>query len=301
MIKIAVLMSTYNGEKYLKEQIDSILNQKGNFELHLIVRDDGSSDSTTDILNMYKTQGMLEWYKGANLRTAKSFLDLLYYHHDYDYYAFADQDDFWLEGKIQRGVDSIKNVDSPCLYFSNAELVNFKLEPLGVKAYRHKMSIDFYSSTVAPCYLGCTFIFNKKLAEIIQNNRIPEIISMHDSYLARVCISVGGRIYYDSFASIDYRQHETNVIGTSTSIIDGLKRRIKTITEPAPIRADKQMKEIINIYGKLIDPDKMEWLQLIANYRKGLNRFKLAFSSKPKFISKNMKLVTMLSILFGNY
>ena len=99
-MRVAVLMSTYNGEKYLNEQIDSILSQSGNFELSLLVRDDGSTDETINILNKYQNLGKLKWYSGKNLGPGKSFIDLLYKTHGYDYYAFSDQDDVWMTGKI---------------------------------------------------------------------------------------------------------------------------------------------------------------------------------------------------------
>ena len=76
MKKVLVLLSTYNGEKYLKEQIDSVLAQK-NTDVSILVRDDGSTDKTLEILEKYKKDGKLEWYTGKNLKPAKSFLNLV--------------------------------------------------------------------------------------------------------------------------------------------------------------------------------------------------------------------------------
>ena len=83
---VCVLMSTYNGEKYLEEQIDSILAQKG-CKVQLLVRDDGSSDGTIGILQKYHEEGYLEYYTGENLKPAKSFMDLLYNAPKAEYYA----------------------------------------------------------------------------------------------------------------------------------------------------------------------------------------------------------------------
>ena len=104
-MRVAVLMSTYNGEKYIREQIDSILEQSGNFDLDLWVRDDGSKDSTQQILQEYAQQRKLHWYTGENLGAAHSFIDLVRKCKGYDYYAFADQDDYWMTNKIQMGVN----------------------------------------------------------------------------------------------------------------------------------------------------------------------------------------------------
>ena len=107
MRNILVLMSTYNGEKYLKEQIDSILAQK-NVEVTIQVRDDGSTDGTIRILEEYQKCGKLNWYSSTNMGPAKSFLDLVYNAPlKYDYYAFCDQDDYWKEDKLYKAIETV--------------------------------------------------------------------------------------------------------------------------------------------------------------------------------------------------
>ena len=103
MNTIQVLMSTYNGEKYICEQIDSIIAQdcgyKGIANVKLLIRDDGSSDKTREILESYasKYPEIIRWYHGGNKGVIKSFFDLLENSDDEaDYYAFADQDDNWM-------------------------------------------------------------------------------------------------------------------------------------------------------------------------------------------------------------
>ena len=112
MKSIQVLMSTYNGEKYLREQIDSIMMQdcekKGVAKLCLLVRDDGSEDRTTEILAEYARRypEQISWYQGKNKGVIQSFFDLIKRSDDgVDYYAFADQDDYWLENKLRVGID----------------------------------------------------------------------------------------------------------------------------------------------------------------------------------------------------
>ncbi len=97
MDSIVVLMSTYNGEKYIREQLDSIFNQEG-IDVKVVVRDDGSKDTTHAILDEYKKTHELVWYTGENLKSARSFMDLIYQAPESDYYAFADQDDYWDPG-----------------------------------------------------------------------------------------------------------------------------------------------------------------------------------------------------------
>ena len=98
MKEITVLMSTYNGEMFIREQIDSILNSK-DVELQLLVRDDGSSDQTIPILKSYQTKKKLSFYQGHNVRPAKSFMELLCKAPNSKYYAFSDQDDSFYSGR----------------------------------------------------------------------------------------------------------------------------------------------------------------------------------------------------------
>ena len=112
-------MSTYNGEKYLREQIDSILEQDcerfGKAEIKLLVRDDGSKDTTLDILKEYADNypDKIQYYQGENAGVIKSFFELIQKADDTaDYYALADQDDYWMPGKLSAGIDKIEDMRS---------------------------------------------------------------------------------------------------------------------------------------------------------------------------------------------
>ena len=106
MRKIQILMSVYNGEKYLETQIKSILSQdcerKNIAKVTLLIRDDGSSDNTHEILNKYSKlyPDSIRWYKGENIGVINSFFDLVEHSDEVDYYAFSDQDDYWLPDKL---------------------------------------------------------------------------------------------------------------------------------------------------------------------------------------------------------
>lgn len=151
--KIQILMSTYNGERYLKEQLDSILEQdckdKG-IECTLLVRDDGSKDGTQKILEEYakKYSTQIEWYQGENKGVIQSFFELLQRADDTaSYYAFADQDDFWMPDKISSGISSIQKLEQkedsrPYLYCCKPMPVNEKLEELDSQIKRPVMRTD---------------------------------------------------------------------------------------------------------------------------------------------------------------
>lgn len=303
MDKIAVLMSTYNGEKYLRAQIDSILNQKGDFNLCLIVRDDGSKDNTQNILEEYRSSGKLEWCSGENVKTALSFLTLIKNNPGYDYYAFADQDDYWDDDKLQIGLDILKRKNEmPTLYFCNTEYVDKDLASIGGKTYNRKPQLDFFSVLLAPGFLGCTMIFNAKLAEIIQVRDLPSKASMHDSFLAKVCLSNGGEIIYDPTSHMKYRQHGGNVIGSTKGKFDAIKRRIGTINKKNDIGVAEDAHEILLLYSDNIGRNKKEWIEQLARYKEGvMNTIRLALSRKPRFSSRNMEITVRLAILMRHF
>lgn len=301
MVRVAILMSAYNGEIYLKEQINSILSQEGNFCLDLYVRDDGSSDKTREILEEYKNKGELDWYTGDNLKPAKSFMNLLNKYKNYDYYAFADQDDYWKKDKIQRGIDKLSGQHGPALYCSNAELVDKDLKRLGRMVYKKSPKTDFETLVCAGGLLGCTMIFNNKLAEKFNNNsKFPQMV-LHDFYLAVLCAAIGGNIIYDAYATVEYRQHGNNVIGVSYGVIGTVIGRIRDILYREPVSIAEQASGLLENYSADIPYEKQEWLIKVANYKKRIiSRIHLACSQRTKYINRNMGIKIRMSILLGN-
>lgn len=300
-MKIVVLMSTYNGEKYIEEQINSILNQKGDFELDLLVRDDGSNDSTQGILQKYAKESKLKWYTGQNIGPGHSFLDLIKNSQEYDYYAFSDQDDYWEEDKIKLAINKLQKEKGLALYCSNAELVGSSLESLGRKVYKQIPKTDFSTLICAGGILGCTMVFNNELAKQIKEKEMPKDIVLHDFYIACVCAALDGKIIFDDTATLKYRQHGNNVVGVSNGFLDKIKERLSDVFTKQKVSIADQSKEIHDIYEEEIQEDKIKWLEDVANYKNTFSkRFKLAFSRKTKYINKNMSLKLRLSILFGN-
>ena len=120
--KVAVLISTYNGKKYLKEQLDSILNQTYP-NIEIVIRDDGSTDSTLELVKEYQEKhSNIRLKEGTNIGFIKSFFKLLEMA-DADYYAYCDQDDIWLENKIELAVNALNQADNtkPNMAFGNAD------------------------------------------------------------------------------------------------------------------------------------------------------------------------------------
>ena len=180
--KVVILMSTYNGEKYLREQLDSILAlNTENMKIDLLVRDDGSKDSTKDILQDYAEKyEQIKWYSGKNKGPAYSFIELLNKVNGYDYYAFCDQDDVWKKEKIKAAIDKMKyTISSPTLYFSAVDIVDQNLNNIMKTKWDFKFSIE--NSFIINPAMGCTMILNEELKKIICDKDLDFNIEMHDS------------------------------------------------------------------------------------------------------------------------
>ncbi len=172
-MKVVVLMSTYNGEKYLREQIDSILGQR-DVEVSLLVRDDGSTDATLAILDEYKTSGVLDYYCGSNIGPARSFMHLLQNAPESDFYAFSDQDDIWMDDKLLAATSTLKGHESePALYFSQTQLVDADLNKIPSVIIHPKLT--FGESLIYKFIGGCTMVMNHRLREAV-GSFMPEIM-----------------------------------------------------------------------------------------------------------------------------
>lgn len=214
MYKIVVLMSTYNGEKYLEEQIESIINQT--IKAKIIVRDDGSKDKTQMILDKYKKRGYLEWYQGKNIGFMRSFLTLIKKAPVAEYYAFADQDDYWEKNKLEEAIKKLEKEKKACLYCSNLALVDENLNKIPYNYNNKKVNISFESILWRNISAGCTMVFNNNLRKYIDMYE-PKNIKYHDWWICLLAISLG-KVIYDKNSYIKYRQHSSNVIGCKNNI-----------------------------------------------------------------------------------
>lgn len=228
MIGIVVLMSTYNGEKYIKTQLDSILQQS--VKPHVLIRDDGSIDATVEIIEEYINSGEdVELIRGENLGVKASFFELIKMAPEADYYAFADQDDYWLANKLERAIFLLEAEDSksPLLYCSDTYLVDDDLQV--IKREDRKPRPSFGNALVENICTGCTAVFNRALLETVRNN-MPntERIVMHDWWLYLIAETYGKTVF-DNEPQIYYRQHGNNEWGIKTTKTQILKYRFRQL------------------------------------------------------------------------
>ena len=219
MSRVSVLLSTYNGEKYLKEQLEP-LSEQSYTSFNIIARDDSSTDNTLKILKSYDIELMPE---SENLGATRSFSALLKYslESDSQYLMFCDQDDVWKEEKIEKTLIKMKELESkfgdiPLLVHTDLEVVDEDLRTID-KSFWHFEQINpnmnaFNRLLMQNTITGCTLMINKKLAQLAMP--IPSDAIMHDWWLGLVA-SQFGKIGFVDETTIKYRQHEKNSIGTN--------------------------------------------------------------------------------------
>lgn len=273
--KVCILMSTYNGERYLIEQLQSIAQQKNVF-ITMLIRDDNSQDDTRKILTAWQenicninTIGKVSLLFQENVGPARSFMKLIELAPEAEYYALADQDDVWDSDKLESAVTFLEQGDKnmPALYFCQTQLVDEKLNLL--PTCRIEPKCTFYESLIVHYATGCTFVFNRALLDLARQYK-PEYISMHDLWLYHLCLTIGGNIYFDSVPHIKYRQHSSNVIGLS----GGWKKSLKLRWQRTINKECERSNTVIELYKGFKDQIKPEYLptvKRIVNYKHSIS------------------------------
>ena len=306
---IAVLLSSYNGEKYILQQIDSILNQKlTHGQLDLYVRDDGSTDQTINILVKRREQDKrVHIIKGDNIGYIASFFNLMYLMKEqgsqYDYYSLADQDDVWDEDKLQCAVNCIEKNEgeNPFLYQSTTRITDEKLNYIKKDAIQ-KRSITVFNTMIQTFSAGHTYVFNKNLLNSIDRDIDNKNLYGHDAYLTNLAV-IRGKIYFDNVAHNDYRQHGNNQLGTNDSGLTGwLKIKLKRVIHGDGIQYTKQIKYFLELFNSdLSISEKKEIEKFLSSNSTLIHRISYAFSTKMYRQQFLETLAFKLLYIFGGY
>lgn len=208
--RVCILISTYNGEKYIGEQIDSILKQTFDNWI-LVIRDDGSLDNTKEILVKYaQVDERINVIPGDNVGFEKSFFELLRCAPSADYYAFADQDDIWIDDRLGKSIlrfesnNAIPEMVCCNYYFYNDETCKQTLR------FRREPRVSLANALMEPTFLGFTQMINSKAREIIVNNLERHGVYSHDWWSYMVCAGLG-KVIYEPAPCVNYRRHANNV------------------------------------------------------------------------------------------
>lgn len=217
MDTVAIVLSTYNGEKYLEDQLDSIIKQSYQ-DWRLYIRDDGSSDETKLIIERYsQLDSRISFLKNEiNLGVIKSFLYLLT-KASANYYMFCDQDDIWLEDKISNTLAFMKEKENqvikPYVIHTDLQVVDENLNIIAPSRFElqdiPKTQSSYMSSFIRNNVTGCTVMINHQLKKLIIES---DKIIMHDWWIALIGLSLG-EVCFLPTADILYRQHGGNTLG----------------------------------------------------------------------------------------
>ena len=253
---VIVVMSTYNGEKHLYEQIDSILAQDHQ-PVSLLVRDDGSTDGTVQILEGYEKRGALELIRGENLGVVGSFISLIAHVADSaDYIALSDQDDVWHADKLSRALHVLATHDQaiPQLYCSEYIFCDAEMNPTGT-SHLNQIGVDFPTMLYENMVSGNTVVINRTLAKVVRDAG-REGVYTHDWWLGLLATALG-ELTYDDFASLDYRRTGSNASPTGTSAANIMRKRIETFFVKNQLKdVTRQLEKLQQLYGAQMDSQK---------------------------------------------
>ena len=218
---VTILMCTYNGAKFIADQLDSFEAQT-HPNWRLVVSDDGSSDDTIAILKSYQRRwptGRLSIREGPRLGYATNFLALVSSSTiKADFYAFSDQDDVWLPQKLAVAVAYLKaqELSIPCAYGGRTIYVDESLKEIG-QSQRFTFKCSFRNAFMQSVIGGNTMVINHSAKLTIRRSGVIHAVS-HDWWIYILVEGVGGRVYFDPDPYVLYRQHQGALVGANTGL-----------------------------------------------------------------------------------
>lgn len=282
---VAVLMATHNGMAWLAEQVESILMQK-QVDIRLIVSDDASSDGSLDWLISVAekdhrisilTDQTAVGGAGPNFYRLIRNADIK----DFDYIAFADQDDIWLSNKL---FSQIQLIDEKKLMGCSSNVVAFWSDDskLLVEKSGAMTAYDFFFESAGP---GCSFVIRPELfcevRQVLLETPVEQLPEIHDWLIYAVCRALGARWHIASRPTLLYRQHQTNVVGVNVGLEAGIKRLIQITSgdyrrEVKKIAAivskvsknDDAFQKVIHSLLRLNIQDRIKLLRNISQFRR---------------------------------
>lgn len=269
-----ILLAAYNGEKYIRAQIDSILAQTDD-RWHLIISDDGSTDSTPSIIDEYMRQypeKITRYHSGRRFGNARDHFFHLMRACDAPYMLFCDQDDIWYPQKVEKVLDALleaeglRGRDTPVLAFTDQTPTDAQLHPLAASLMRYQQQyfefFDYRSILMQNVVTGGAMGINRALADMAGHCEDSTQTIMHDWWLAVVAARFGHVVYIDEPLS-DYRQHGSNSVGAKN--VGSFRYVAKSIAKAdalcAAIRGKKQQAALFReTYRELLKPEDFIFL-----------------------------------------
>jgi glycosyltransferase involved in cell wall biosynthesis len=226
--KVALLLCTMQGQRFLAEQLNSIANQSHPV-WEIWASDDGSDDHTHAILEYYQSHwgaDRISIHAGPAEGSTANFLSLTCRADiDAEYFAYADQDDIWEADKLERAVAWLETVppEVPALYGSRTLLVDARNQHIGYSPLFNKAP-GFRNALVQNVAGGNTMVFNRAARELLQRAGENVQAVTHDWWAYMVVTGCGGQVHYDPYPTVRYRQHENNLIGSNNGWLARMHR-----------------------------------------------------------------------------
>ncbi|HKL80115.1 MAG TPA: glycosyltransferase family 2 protein [Mobilitalea sp.] len=266
MSMVSIVMSAYNGENYISEQIDSILESTyQDFDLYIC--DDGSKDGTMDLLQQYhsKHPDRIHIFQNeVNLGYTLNFLQGVC-RTTADYIMFCDQDDVWKPNKIadtlnrMRMLEAQRSKELPLAVFTDATVVDSKLNKLKESFFKSSRlnpgKTDLPHILMENKLIGCTVMINAALRQVLRSHRMPIKARYHDWWIALIAASCG-KICFLPEQTMLYRQHSHNAVGNQ-SFFTYIRNRVSTLKgqKEALLALEKQAEEYLELYKELLSEE----------------------------------------------
>ncbi|MGS2778916.1 glycosyltransferase family 2 protein [Robertmurraya sp. GLU-23] len=275
MNKVQILLSTYNGEKYIKEQLESLIKQDYP-NINILIRDDGSKDSTFHLVEDFQEKhSTIKSIKGKNVGVISSFFELAQ-HADADFFAFCDQDDYWKPSKLSRAISLLEKEDPsiPLLYFSKLDLVDDQLQFLKHSQIPPR-GTGLENALIQNIATGCTIVFNRAMLELFKS-RVPNVekVTMHDAWFYLLATAFGKTVY-DEESHLLYRQHSSNTLGMANNKLKSAMIRYKNFQKTGKEKPfTKQAEEFYRLFKDELSSDQRKLVEDFLYKRESfINRF----------------------------
>ncbi len=305
--QIVILMAVYNGQKFLKEQLDSIINQSFPF-WKLIIRDDGSTDKTKEIIDEYSSRDyrieIITCRKGR-LGACANFSELLSYAKDYKYIAFCDQDDIWMKNKLETQMSTINEIeaahgcDIPILLYGTYFFIDAEGNRIDLPVPDYSATSDFRYLMSHNCLYGCTMLINNKLYRYVCN--IPHAAENHDYWIALIAESLKAKIQYIPEPLLLYRKHANNVSSNvyQSSFSARLKRFIRHDELIYMRRRIRMLDELLRRKQDIIDYNVLELTRgyIAAVHKGGIDIFLYCLKHRIRRYSFSKTLMFYINLL----
>ncbi len=298
--RVQILLSTYNGEKYLRDQLNSFLSQE-EIQISVLVRDDGSTDDTRAILDEYSQKYGFKVILGENIGVNASMQLLIEVADEScDYYALSDQDDVWKPWKLAREIQflEVQPQSLPLLAATASCITDEQLHPRG-RTIISKRPPSFYNAMIQNICPGHTQVFNQKLLKLLSQSD-SKSANVFDWWVYLLASGLG-KVIISPESSVLHRQHENNAVGYQVNPLRRFLLRLQRLIRGESSLLTMQLKGFYSLYGNMLPLEYRQEIMDFFNCRSIRERIKYAIKMKVYRHSLWETMVFRLLFILGKY